>query len=163
MAGRGLSRCDHFDLCLGSMISRPVLLIAESGRSNQWIAGSQQEFHRHWGPPWLELVCWTEPVRFSQTLESPAMGIWNLDQWPQSTPSPLDPIWQTRSLEARSEFLARSPRTRELTWSRAFHTQSPSVELWGFSQWQDRADQHHPGPVSVRQLAQRIAEEIYSI
>ena len=160
IAGHGVDPCDRLAVVLGSKISRPVIDLSQVAIGCDVIVDSQREFHRRWGPPWMEIVCWTEPQRF--TLGSKRFGSWNHRQWPETVDHRAE-HWQQQALEYRREFLQRSPRFWEFSWNRFWVDSQPQdIKSWTRSQWQDHTLDQHPGPKTIRSLADLISQEIYN-
>lgn len=163
IAGGGVLPRDRLAVVLASKISRPVLDLSQHGGGCDLIAQMQSDFHRRWGQPWMEIVCWTDPVRFIDLKTLERYGGWNIDQWPPGSPDPLDSDhWREQALNHRREFLARNPQAWEFTWNPFWHREFPEMTWWSQSSWPDRSPDGHPGPEATRLLADQLAREIYN-
>jgi hypothetical protein len=162
--GGGLPRVWSLATQLSQRINRPVIDLAVAGGSNCLIEWQQRELHTTLVQPWLEIVIWTEPVRFTDFATFQGYGTWNRHRWPsdQQPFTDLD-YWRDRSRELRQRFLERSPRTIELTWNSLMREIAPEIRFWPRSTWQDHSADRHPGPQTVAALADQLAHEIYSI
>jgi hypothetical protein len=163
MHGAGLRTPERPAVCLAAAVNRAVVDLSYPGVGNQYIRDIQQEFHDTYCRPWREIVCWSEPVRFTDYHSRRNHGHWTLGSWPPGTAGVDDSeYWDQQTLEARQQFLARSPGAIEFTWNTRIKQLCPEIQLWGPDQWLDRTTESHPGPKSVRALAQHLAQIINS-
>jgi hypothetical protein len=161
MHGAGLRTPERFAVRLGAAIDRPVVDLSYPGVGNQYISDIQGEFHQVYCRPWREIVCWSEPLRFTDYRRRKNHGHWTLESWPPGTAAVDDSdYWDQQTLGARQQFLARSPGAIEFTWNTRIKQLCPEIQLWGPDQWLDQTTDSHPGPKAVSLMVQELVSRL---
>ena len=162
--GKGLEPDDRLAAQLTALTSRPIVNLSYPGSSSEFALVQQQRLRHQHGTPWMEIVCWTETLRFYHRDRDQHHGIWTLESWPPGMASIHDQQhWDQRTLDYRCEFRAQAAsRLFELAVDRPVWELMPDVYHWDKKTWQDITACRHPGARSVRALAQHLAQVINS-